>query len=193
MNLSIPNLLTLGRIFAIPIFVIAYFLAPESSKIIPVTIFSLAAVTDLLDGYLARKLEKVSSFGTFLDPVADKLMVCTALILLVSDNDITSSVLFQTCFIIAVLIVVGRELSVVALREWMAEMGKRTSVATSLLSKSKTVLQMLAIIALLYEHEVLGIPTLRIGELLLYMAAVLTIWTMIQYLKAAWGSLQSID
>ncbi len=190
--LTIPNLLTLARIVAIPLFVIAYFLASEESKIIPVTIFVLAALTDLLDGYLARKLNKVSQFGAFLDPVADKLMVCTALILLVSDSDITSHVQFQSFFVIAVVIVVGREISVVAVREWMAEMGDRTSVATSFLSKIKTVSQMVAIIALVYEHAIGGLSMLVVGEFLLYIAAVLTIWTMIQYLIVAWKSLNSI-
>lgn len=192
MLLTIPNLLTLARIVAIPLFVIAYFLASEESKIIPVTIFVLAALTDLLDGYLARKLNKVSQFGAFLDPVADKLMVCTALILLVSDSDITSHVQFQSFFVIAVVIVVGREISVVAVREWMAEMGDRTSVATSFLSKIKTVSQMVAIIALVYEHAIGGLSMLVVGEFLLYIAAVLTIWTMIQYLIVAWKSLNSI-
>ena len=190
--LTIPNLLTLARIVAIPLFVIAYFLASEESKIIPVTIFVLAALTDLLDGYLARKLNKVSQFGAFLDPVADKLMVCTALILLVSDSDISSHVQFQSFFVIAVVIVVGREISVVAVREWMAEMGDRTSVATSFLSKIKTVSQMVAIIALVYEHAIGGLSMLLVGEFLLYIAAVLTIWTMIQYLIVAWKSLNSI-
>ncbi len=190
--LTIPNLLTLARIVAIPLFVIAYFLASEESKIIPVTIFVLAALTDLLDGYLARKLNKVSQFGAFLDPVADKLMVCTALILLVSDSDISSHVQFQSFFVIAVVIVVGREISVVAVREWMAEMGDRTSVATSFLSKIKTVSQMVAIIALVYEHAIGGLSMLVVGEFLLYIAAVLTIWTMIQYLIVAWKSLNSI-
>ncbi len=190
--LTIPNWLTLGRIVAIPLFVVAYFFAPEESKIMPVTIFVLAALTDLLDGYLARKLNKVSQFGAFLDPVADKLLVCTALILLVSDSTITSYVQLQSCFIIAVIIVVGREISVVAVREWMAEMGDRTSVATSFLSKIKTVSQMVAIIALVYEHELGGLSMLLVGEFLLYIAAVLTIWTMIQFLVIAWKHLSSI-
>ena len=192
MLLTIPNWLTLARIVAIPLFVVAYFFAPEESKIIPVTIFVLAALTDLLDGYLARKLNKVSQFGAFLDPVADKLMVCTALIVLVSDIAITSYVQLPSCFIIAVIIVVGREISVVAVREWMAEMGDRTSVATSFLSKIKTVSQMVAIIALVYEHEMVGLSMLLVGEFLLYIAAVLTIWTMIQYLVIAWKHLSSI-
>ena len=192
MLLTIPNWLTLGRIVAIPLFVVAYFFAPEESKIMPVTIFVLAALTDLLDGYLARKLNKVSQFGAFLDPVADKLLVCTALILLVSDSTITSYVQLQSCFIIAVIIVVGREISVVAVREWMAEMGDRTSVATSFLSKIKTVSQMVAIIALVYEHELGGLSMLLVGEFLLYIAAVLTIWTMIQFLVIAWKHLSSI-
>ena len=191
MPLTIPNILTLARIIAIPVFIIAYFLSPDQKNTVAVAIFVLAALTDWLDGFLARKLKEVSPFGAFLDPVADKLIVCTALVLLVSDDNVSSQVLFQSIFTISVIIIVGREVSVVALREWMAEKGQRASIATSYLSKSKTFLQMLAIILLLYGQSINEFPTLVVGELLLYIAAALTIWTMFLYLRNAWPILTS--
>ena len=186
MPLTIPNILTVARIIAIPVFIIAYFLSPDQKNTVAVAIFVLAALTDWLDGFLARKLKVVSPFGAFLDPVADKLIVCTALVLLVSDDNVSSQVLFQSIFTISVIIIVGREVSVVALREWMAEKGQRASIATSYLSKSKTFLQMLAIVLLLYGQSINEFPTLVVGELLLYIAAALTIWTMFLYLRNAW-------
>ena len=123
MPLTIPNILTVARIIAIPVFVIAYFLSPDQKNTVAVAVFVLAALTDWLDGFLARKLKEVSPFGAFLDPVADKLIVCTALVLLVSDDNVSDQVLFQSIFTISVIIIIGREVSVVALREWMAEKG----------------------------------------------------------------------
>ena len=186
MPLTIPNILTVARIIAIPVFIIAYFLSPDQKNTVAVAVFVLAALTDWLDGFLARKLKEVSPFGAFLDPVADKLIVCTALVLLVSDDNVSDQVLFQSIFTISVIIIIGREVSVVALREWMAEKGQRASIATSYLSKSKTFLQMLAIVLLLYGQSIREFPTLVAGELLLYIAAALTIWTMILYLRNAW-------
>ena len=191
MPLTIPNILTVARIIAIPVFIIAYFLSPDQKNTVAVAIFVLAALTDWLDGFLARKLKEVSPFGAFLDPVADKLIVCTALVLLVSDDNVSSQVLFQNIFTISVIIIVGREVSVVALREWMAEMGQRANIATSYLSKGKTFLQMLAIVLLLYGQSINEFPTLVAGELLLYIAAALTIWTMYLYLRNAWPILTS--
>lgn len=191
MPLTIPNILTVARIIAIPVFIIAYFLSPDQKNTVAVAIFVLAALTDWLDGFLARKLKEVSPFGAFLDPVADKLIVCTALVLLVSDDNVSDQVLFQSIFTISVIIIVGREVSVVALREWMAEMGQRANIATSYLSKGKTFLQMLAIVLLLYGQSINEFPTLVVGELLLYIAAALTIWTMFLYLRNAWPILMS--
>ncbi len=191
MPLTIPNILTVARIIAIPVFIIAYFLSTDQRNTVAVAIFVLAALTDWLDGFLARKLKEVSPFGAFLDPVADKLIVCTALVLLVSDDNVSDQVLFQSIFTISVIIIVGREVSVVALREWMAEMGQRANIATSYLSKGKTFLQMLAIVLLLYGQSIHEFPTLVAGELLLYIAAALTIWTMFLYLRNAWPILTS--
>lgn len=191
--LTVPNILTFARIVAIPIFVGAYFLSPDNSNDIAVIIFVVAALTDWLDGFLARKLKEMTTFGAFLDPVADKLMVCTALVLLVSDYTLAENLLFGTVFVISILIIVGREVSVVALREWMAELGDRATVATSYLSKGKTAVQMIAIVFLLYGQPIGDFPTLIAGELLLYVAAALTIWTMCIYLRAALPRLTSSD
>ena len=193
MILTIPNILTFARIIAIPIFVGAYFISPDGSNRLAVIIFVVAALTDWLDGYLARKLKEMSTFGAFLDPVADKLMVCTALVLLVSDNVLAANLMFEKIFVISILIIVGREVSVVALREWMAELGSRASVATSYLSKGKTMMQMTAIALLLYGEPIGEFETLIAGELLLYVAAALTIWTMTIYLQAAVPVMKSSD
>ena len=193
MILTLPNILTFARILAIPVFVGAYFLSSDGSNNVAVAIFLVAAVTDWLDGFLARKLKKTSTFGAFLDPVADKLMVCTALVLLVSDHQLAERMMFEAVFVISILIIVGREVSVVALREWMAELGNRASVATSYLSKGKTTMQMIAIAFLLYGQPIGEFETLIAGELLLYVAAALTIWTMTIYLRAAIPTLMSTD
>ena len=191
MPLNLPNLLTFARIAAVPVFIAVYLLGFTRDYQITTLIFILAAITDWLDGFLARKMGTVSPFGEFLDPVADKLMVCVALILLVSDPSVQELVSSVTIFIVAVVIIVGRELSVAALREWMAEIGKRASVATTMLSKLKTVAQMLAIVLLLYGERIFNIPVFLVGEYLLYMAALLTLWTMLVFLRAAWPSLVS--
>jgi len=154
-----------------------------------VALFVTAALTDWLDGYLARRLNQMSPFGAFLDPVADKLMVVAALVLLTTDVRIQSRVLDHRLFAIVVLIVIGREITVSALREWMAELGKRARVAVSYLGKFKTTGQMIAIPFLLYREPLFGLPVLRIGEWLLYVAAGLTLWSMVIYLRAAWPSL----
>ena len=193
MILTLPNILTFARILAIPVFVGAYFLSSDGSNNVAVVIFVIAAVTDWLDGFLARKLKKTSTFGAFLDPVADKLMVCTALVLLAADHELAERMMFKAVFVISILIIVGREVSVVALREWMAELGNRASVATSYLSKGKTTMQMIAIVLLLYGQPVGEFETLIAGELLLYVAAALTIWTMTIYLRAAIPTLMSTD
>jgi CDP-diacylglycerol--glycerol-3-phosphate 3-phosphatidyltransferase len=145
-------------------------------------VFVLAAVTDWLDGYLARRLDQSTSFGAFLDPVADKLMVVIAIVLLVTEQ--------QTAwFTIPALVVVGREILVSALREWMAEIGKRTSVAVSWVGKVKTFVQMLAIITLLAVDPGKGGPWLALGYILFYAAAALTLWSAVLYVRAAWGDL----
>ena len=184
-----PNLLTLLRIFLIPVFIAAYYLPFRWAPLLATTLFVLAALTDWLDGYLARRLNQASPFGAFLDPVADKLMVASALVLLTADPRVHSIVLDNRLFTIVVLIIVGREITVSALREWMAELGERARVAVSFLGKFKTIGQMVAIPFLLYREPLFGLPVFRVGELLLYLAAGLTLWSMVIYLRAAWPSL----
>ena len=184
-----PNILTLLRIVLIPLFVIAYHLPHPLSHKLATGIFILAAVTDWLDGYLARRLEQLSPFGAFLDPVADKLMIAAALILLVSDPQVLSLVVDARLFTFVILVILGREIAVSALREWMAELGKRSHVAVSLIGKIKTGAQMVAIPFLLWQAPLAGLPIFRIGELLLYVAAGLTLWSMFVYVQAAWPSL----
>lgn len=185
MIIHIPNLLTLFRVALIPVLVVMYFLPLSSREAIITIIFLLAAVTDWLDGFLARRMNAASALGAFLDPVADKLVVSSALVLLVSDRNVLDNVLHSIPFAIAVAIIIGREIVVSALREWMAELGERCAVAVGTLGKIKTGLQMSAIGGLLYGMPLFGIPVFRLGEILLYLAALLTLWTMYEYLRAA--------
>jgi CDP-diacylglycerol--glycerol-3-phosphate 3-phosphatidyltransferase len=189
MLLSLPNLLTYLRIILIPLLVLAYHLPHRHAHVLAMSIFILAAITDWLDGYLARKLDQMSRFGAFLDPVADKLMIAAALVLLVSDENVHAQVLDTRLFSIVVLVIIGREIAVSALREWMAEAGKRSSVAVSIIGKLKTVSQMVAIPFLLLDQPILGVDVFTLGEGLLYLAAGLTLWSMIIYLRAAWPAL----
>ncbi len=189
MPLTAPNLLTLLRLALIPVFVIVYFLPVTWAHAGSAAFFLAAAITDWLDGYLARKLDQSSAFGAFLDPVADKLMVAAALILIVAHPATPRLLGGHALFAVVVLIIIGREIAVSALREWMAEVGKRKSVAVSLVGKFKTGVQMAAILLMLYEHPFADLPTFVLGELLLYLAAGLTLWSMGVYLRAAWPEL----
>jgi CDP-diacylglycerol---glycerol-3-phosphate 3-phosphatidyltransferase len=189
MLLNAPNVLTLLRIALIPAFIVAYYWNHPMSHVLATVLFVLAALTDWLDGYLARKLQQTSHFGTFLDPVADKLMVAAALVMLVADPKVQALVLDIRLFAVMVLVIVGREITVSALREWMSEVGKRSHVKVSILGKIKTISQMVAIPFLLWEKSLWGLPIFRIGEILLYLAAALTLWSMLVYLKAAWPNL----
>jgi len=184
-----PNLLTLLRIVLIPVFIVAYYLPYSWAPALTMSLFVAAAVTDWLDGYLARRLNQFSPFGAFLDPVADKLMVVAALVLLTADSWVQNQMIDRHLFTLVVVIIVGREITVSALREWMAELGERARVAVSFLGKLKTSGQMVAIPFLLYRDPLFGLPVMRIGEILLYAAAGLTLWSMLIYLRAAWPSL----
>jgi CDP-diacylglycerol--glycerol-3-phosphate 3-phosphatidyltransferase len=179
MQWTLPNLLTLLRIVLIPVLVVVYYLPGKWVPLLSAAVFGLAAVTDWLDGYLARRLKQLSVFGAFLDPVADKLMVAVALVLIVSTNH-------SLFFSIPVAVIIGREIAISALREWMSEIGERATVAVSIIGKIKTTAQMLAILLLLYDLPVAGYPTHEIGVVLLYVAAILTLWSMMIYLRAAW-------
>src|SRR5690606_3795951 len=152
-------------------------------------LFVLAAITDWLDGYLARRWNQGSPFGAFLDPVADKLIVATALILLASDREVLELVYSKILFTIVTCVIIGREITISALREWMAGIGARSSVAVGMIGKIKTGVQMVAISMLLYHDPLWGLPIFKIGEIALYAAAALTLWSMFVYLRAAWPTL----
>jgi len=188
MSLSIPNALTIFRIIAIPLIVAVYFTDVQFKNWICVILFTLAGISDALDGYLARRWNQTSMLGAFLDPVADKLLVCVMLVLVVSNGALHTQVLSSLMYTIAVIVIVSREIIVSALREWMAELGKRSNVAVSNIGKFKTGMQMTAIGCLLFAKPFIGLPILLIGELLLYVAAVLTVWSMTLYLMAAYDA-----
>lgn len=178
--MNLPNILTLSRIAFIPVFVAVFYLPFEGRYMAGALIFALAAATDWLDGYLARRLNQTTPFGAFLDPVADKLMVAVALTVLIEAHH-------STWLTLPAMIIIGREIVISALREWMAEMGRRTSVAVSFIGKIKTTAQMVAIVLLLAYPPGQGLVTL--GLILLWGAAGLTLWSMFIYLKAAWSEL----
>jgi CDP-diacylglycerol--glycerol-3-phosphate 3-phosphatidyltransferase len=184
--LNVPNLLTLLRILLIPFFFVVYVIDAGWSNQVATTIFVIAAITDWLDGYMARRLNQYTTFGAFLDPVADKLIVATALVLLATDEKVLELVISVPLFTAAVAIIIGREIVISALREWMAELGKRASVAVSYIGKVKTALQLTAISLLVYKESLFGLPIFVLGELLLFVAAALTLYSMIVYLRAAW-------
>lgn len=190
MTFNIPNCLTLFRLVAIPIIVAVHFSELQYGYWIATIVFTLAGISDGLDGYLARRWNQTSKLGAFLDPVADKLLVVTMLVLIVTDHYVRQHVLAPWFFILVVLIIIGREIMVSALREWMAEIGKRAHVAVSVVGKYKTGIQMTAIGMLLFKHDFIGLPILRIGELLLYVAGVLTIWSMSIYLNGAYRAVK---
>jgi cardiolipin synthase len=181
MLFNLPTALTWFRVVLVP-GLFALYLFPESwfgmlRDAIAATLFVLAAITDWLDGFLARRLGLESAFGAFLDPVADKLMVAAALIILVSLGRVDA---------VIAGIIIGREITISALREWMAELGARKSVAVSVLGKIKTVAQMAAIALLLYEAPLFGLSVFALGTALIYVAALLTLWSMAYYLRCAW-------
>ena len=182
--MNLPNALSLTRLAAVPLLVAAYLLPFEWSGYLAAGIFALASLTDLLDGYLARKLGQESSLGAFLDPVADKVLTSTALVLLIGGY----GALWMT---LPGVIIIGREVLVSALREWMAEMNRRGIVRVTVLGKVKTGMQMLAIIILLFAEPRLEAPLTMIGYGLLVVAVVFTLWSLLQYLKAAWPTLVS--
>jgi CDP-diacylglycerol--glycerol-3-phosphate 3-phosphatidyltransferase len=191
-NFPIANVLTVARIVMIPLVVILFYTPAPWSDPAAAIVFILAAVTDSLDGYLARKLGQTSALGAFLDPVADKLMVAVALVLLVShDPPELKWISFNPDVLIALTaaVIVGREITISALREWMAEMGARGKVAVSPMGKMKTILQMTGLSMMLFRSDVWFIPAFELGVYCLVAAAALTLWSMIVYLRAAWPDL----
>ncbi len=177
---TIPTLMTWTRIVAIPLIVGVYYwpgLSPRASNEIATVMFVLFAVTDWLDGYLARKLNQTSAFGAFLDPVADKFLVCASLLILVHMNRV---------HVLVALIIIGREIAISSLREWMAQIGASKSVAVHMVGKLKTTVQMVAIPFLLFDGVLLGLLDTRTwGAVLIWVAAVLTVWSMIYYMQKA--------
>jgi CDP-diacylglycerol---glycerol-3-phosphate 3-phosphatidyltransferase len=179
--MNIPNLLTVLRVALIPVFILLFYLPFSWSYWAASAVFGIAAATDWLDGYLARRWEQSTPFGAFLDPVADKLMVAVALVLLVAEHG-------NLWLTLPAAIIIGREIVVSALREWMAELGARAQVAVSNLGKWKTAAQMVALMMLLANPPTFTAWVI-LGYLLLIVAAVLTLWSMVQYLLAAWPHL----
>lgn len=185
--LNIPNTLTLIRIAFIPVIIVMFYLPFEWARPVSAWVYFVACITDLFDGYLARKLNQQSKLGAFLDPVADKLIVAVALILLAAAQpDPSGSEITKFIIVLGTIIIIGREITISALREWMAEMGKRSSVAVSMMGKFKTAAQMWAIGFLLHRDDWYGIPTHEVGVTLLIIASALTLISMLAYLKGAW-------
>jgi CDP-diacylglycerol--glycerol-3-phosphate 3-phosphatidyltransferase len=179
MFFTIPTLLTWARIAAIPLIIGVYYLDwPIVTKnLVATSMFVLFAATDWLDGYLARKLNQTSAFGAFLDPVADKFLICASLLVLLEHGRVGA---------VVALIIIGREIAISALREWMAQIGASRSVAVHMLGKLKTVAQMVAIPFLLYDGGLFGFIDTRLwGTALIWVAAVLTVWSMVYYLRKA--------
>lgn len=177
---NIPNSLTFSRILMIPVFIFFFLLETSWARPVSGIIFIFAALTDWFDGYLARKFDQQSALGAFLDPVADKLMVSTALVLLVAEYP------ENLIMMLSAVVIIGREITISALREWMAELGKRGKVAVSMIGKFKTFAQMFALIFLIYRNDMFNLPVFSIGLALLIISAILTIISMFIYLKAAW-------
>ncbi len=183
MKLTIPTWLTLARIAMIPVLVVVYYLDYRWTNVAATAIFVFASLTDWLDGWIARRWHQYSAFGAFLDPVADKLMIATALVITVQYHHTVWMALWAS-------VIIGREIAVSALREWMAELGHGAKVAVAKVGKIKTVVQMIALGFLLYREPLLGIPIFVVGEWLLAGAALLTLWSGYEYARAAWPSLR---
>jgi CDP-diacylglycerol--glycerol-3-phosphate 3-phosphatidyltransferase len=180
---NLPNVLTIARIAAVPLVVALFYWSHPWSNPLAACVFIAAAITDTLDGYLARRLGITTPLGEFMDPVADKLMVATALVLLVGHDT-------RPLIVITAIVIIGREITVSALREWMAQMGARGKVAVSGMGKLKTTMQMTGLSMMMFRNDVFGLPVYEIGVALLVLAAVLTLWSMGSYLKAAWPELR---
>jgi CDP-diacylglycerol--glycerol-3-phosphate 3-phosphatidyltransferase len=180
---NLPNTLTWLRIFAIPLIVLLFYMPYHWSDPAAGLLFVAAGITDSLDGYFARRLGQTSRLGAFLDPVADKLIVAVALVLLVSKDT-------RALIVLTAAVIIGREITISALREWMAEMGARRKVAVSQLGKIKTVLQIAGLSMMLYRLPLLALPIYRIGVVLTELAALATLVSMVAYLRAAWPELK---
>ncbi len=185
--MNIPNAITISRIILIPVFIAAFYLPYEWASTLAAFIFGLAAITDWFDGYLARKLNQQSALGAFIDPLADKLMVISALLIILVKHPESNWLLISS------IIIISREILISSLREWMSGLGKSKVVAVSFYGKAKTMAQMFALLFLIYEHDIFGLPTYTVGVGLLVWAAILTIVSMIVYIKSAWLTLSTSD
>jgi CDP-diacylglycerol--glycerol-3-phosphate 3-phosphatidyltransferase len=183
---SVPNALTLARIALIPALALVFYLPWRHAGPAAALVFLLGAATDWLDGYLARRLRQGSPFGRFLDPVADKLLVAAALVLLVESYP-------RALMTLPALVIIAREITVSALREWMAEVGQGIKLTVTTVAKFKTGVQMAAVALLLWREPLAGLPTVALGLAALYFAVGLTLWSMSVYLRAAWPSLKGVD
>lgn len=181
---TVPNILTWIRIAAIPLVILAFYAPYHWSNVAACVVFAAAGITDTLDGYLARKLGQITRLGAFLDPVADKLIVATALVLLVSRD-------MRPLIVLMAVVIIGREIAISALREWMAELGQRRKVAVSLLGKYKTIFQVIGLAMMFYRVPLWGLDIYMIGVWLTVLAALLTLVSMVSYLRAAWPDLRS--
>jgi CDP-diacylglycerol--glycerol-3-phosphate 3-phosphatidyltransferase len=180
---NVPNTLTWLRIAAIPLIVLLFYMPYHWSDPAAGLLFAAAGITDSLDGYFARRLGQTSRLGAFLDPVADKLVVAVALVLLISKDT-------RALIVLTAAVIIGREITISALREWMAEIGARRKVAVSQLGKIKTVLQIVGLSMMLYRIQLIGIPIYRVGVVLTELAAAATLVSMVAYLRAAWPELR---
>ena len=181
--MNVPNTITISRILLIPVFIAVFYLPYSWAPALATFVFWFAAITDWFDGYLARKLNQQSALGAFIDPLADKLMVISALLLILTQHPDNNWLLFSS------LIIISREIFISSLREWMASLGRGDDVAVSFAGKAKTVAQMFALLFLIYGQDLFGLPIYIIGVGMLVWAAFLTIVSMIVYIKAAWSSL----
>ena len=179
MRLTLPTAITLFRIALIPLFVVVFYLPFSWTNVAAAAIFFVASVSDWVDGYLARSMQLESPFGAFLDPVADKLMVVVIIVLLVQANP-------SIYVALPSVIIVAREISISALREWMAQIGSSATVKVSFIGKTKTVAQMFALGFMIFSDHFMGLPIFEIGLVIYYVAAILTIFSMVIYLRAAW-------
>jgi CDP-diacylglycerol--glycerol-3-phosphate 3-phosphatidyltransferase/cardiolipin synthase len=184
LKLNLANILTLLRIAAIPVVVVCFYSPLDYARPIAAVLFGLAAITDMIDGWVARRFGQTSRFGEFLDPVADKLMVAIVLVMLVQ----AQASWFED---VIAMIIIGREITISALREWMATIGERANVKVDITGKIKTTLQMFGIAFMVWKLPLFGIPIYTIGFVLLVLAAVMTIWSMFVYLRAAWPFIMS--
>jgi len=180
---NVPNTLTWIRIAAIPLIVVLFYAPYSWADPAAGWLFAAAGITDSLDGYFARRLGQTSRLGAFLDPVADKLIVAVALVLLVSKDP-------RALIVLTAAVTIGREIAISALREWMAEIGQRRKVAVSQLGKYKTTLQIIGLSMMLYRHDLMGLPTYKVGVAFTVVAAILTLSSMVAYLRIAWPELR---